>query len=240
MILDKKKILLVDDVQLFLEQEKTFFHREQFDLFVARNGVEALRIVRQNRPELVFMDLYMPEMGGDECCRMIKADEELCKIPVIIVTKGVSEDDFERSWKSGCDDIIVKPINRHYFMAITKKYLNIQFRATPRFIARLRIRYGENAENLLTDYCINLSTGGIFIETSDCLPIDTILSIEFILPENERTISCKGRVAWLNESDSISDQKLPVGMGLQFLDISPDDMNAVGQYIKQEALMPYW
>ncbi|HTP64303.1 MAG TPA: response regulator [Geobacteraceae bacterium] len=238
--MEKKKILLVDDVQLFLEQEKTFFNRAQFDLLLATNGVEALEIVRENRPDLVFMDLYMPEMGGDECCRRIKSDDELCKIPVIMVTKGVSEEDFEKSWRSGCDDIIVKPINRHYFMAIARKYLNIQFRVTPRFIARLRIRYGENAEKLLTDYSINLSTGGVFIETEDYLPIDTILSIEFILPENEKTICCRGRVAWLNSAGAMVNPNLPAGIGLQFLDISPEDMNAVRQYIKKEALMPFW
>ncbi len=238
--MEKKRILLVDDVQLFLEQEKSFFHREQFDLILANNGVEALRMVREQRPDMVFMDLYMPEMGGDECCRLIKSDEVLCKIPVIMVTKGVSEEDFERSWRSGCDDIIVKPINRHYFMAITKKYLNIQVRVTPRFVARLRIRYGEQSEMLLANYSLNLSTGGVFIETTDYLPVDTILSIEFILPDDKRSICCKGRVAWQNRPDAMVNPNLPAGMGLQFLDISLEDMNAVRQYIKKEALMPFW
>lgn len=238
--MEKKKILLVDDVQLFLEQEKTFFHRGQFELLLADNGADALRIVREERPDLVFMDLYMPDMDGDRCCHTIKADEELRKIPVIMVTKGVNEEDFERSWQSGCDDIIVKPINRHYFMAITRKYLNIRFRTTPRFIARLAISYGENPEKLLSDYSINLSTGGVFIETADYLPVDTILNISFILPENERTICCKGRVAWVNHPELLANPNLPAGMGLQFLDISLDDMNAVRQYIKNEALMPFW
>lgn len=238
--MEKKKILLVDDVHLFLEQEKTFFNRGQFELLLANSGKEALRIIREERPDLVFMDLYMPDMDGDTCCHMIKLDEESRKIPVIMVTKGVNEEDFERSWQSGCDDIIVKPINRHYFLAITKKYLNIRFRATPRFIARLRISYGENPGKLLTDFSVNLSTGGVFIETADYLPVDTILNIEFFLPETERTIGCKGRVAWVNHSKLLSNPNLPAGMGLQFLDISLDDMNSVRQYIKNGALMPFW
>ena len=238
--MEKKKILLVDDVHLFLEQEKTFFNRGQFDLLLADNGNEALRIIREERPDLVFIDLYMPDMDGDKCCHLIKSDENLRKIPVIMVTKGVNEEDFERSWQSGCDDIIVKPINRHYFLAITREYLNIRFRTTPRFIARLRISYGENPEKLLIDYSINLSTGGGFIETTNYLQIDTILNIEFILPENERTICCKGRVAWVNHPELQVNPNLPAGMGLHFLDISLDDMNAVRRYIKQAALMPFW
>ena len=238
--MEKKKILLVDDVHLFLEQEKTFFHRGQFELLLADNGNEALRIIREERPDLVFMDLYMPDIDGDKCCHIIKSDEELRKIPVIMVTKGVNEEDFERSWQSGCDDIIVKPINRHYFLAITKKYLNIRFRTTPRFIARLRISYGENPEKLFMDYSINLSAGGVFIETADYLPVDTRLNIEFLLSENERTINCKARVAWINHPELLVNPNLPAGMGLQFLDISTDDMNSVRQYIKNEALMPFW
>jgi uncharacterized protein (TIGR02266 family) len=239
--LEKRKILLVDDVHLFLEQEKTFFNRGQFELLLADSGKEALRIIRDERPDLVFMDLYMPDMDGDKCCHMIKSDEDLRNIPVIMVTKGVNEEDFDRSWQSGCDDIIVKPINRHYFLAITKKYLNIRLRATPRFIARLRITYGKkNSEKLLTDFSINLSTGGVFIETADYCPVDSILNIEFILPEEQKTIGCKGRVAWINHPEHLINPSLPTGMGLQFLDISLEDMNAVRQYIKNEALIPFW
>ena len=71
----KKKVLLVDDVQLFLEQEKTFFNRNDFELLLARRGSEAIRIIREEKPELVFMDLYMPEADGDRCCHMIKSDK---------------------------------------------------------------------------------------------------------------------------------------------------------------------
>jgi len=238
--MEKKKILLVNDVQHFLEQEKTFFHRDQFNLLLANSGVDALAIIREEKPDLVFMDLHMSEMDGDKCCRIIKSDQELHKIPVIIVTSGVNEEDFDRSWQSGCDDIIVKPINRLYFMAITKKYLNIQFRKTPRHIARLRMHFGTNQETLLTEFSLNVSTGGVFVETENLLPIDTILALEFILPQNVETIRCNGRVAWVNRPELMVNPNLPVGMGLQFINIAINDMNAIREYIKKEALMPFW
>jgi len=238
--MEKKKILLVNDVQHFLEQEKTFFNRDQFNLLLANSGVDALAIIREEKPDLVFMDLHMSEMDGDKCCKIIKSDQELHKIPVIMVTKGVNEEDFDRSWQSGCDDIIVKPINRLYFMAITKKYLNIQFRKTPRHIARLRMHFGTNQETLLTEFSLNVSTGGVFVETENLLPIDTILALEFILPQNVETIRCNGRVAWVNRPELMVNPNLPVGMGLQFINIAINDMNAIREYIKKEALMPFW
>ena len=238
--MDKKKILLVDDVQLFLEREKTFFNRDQFELLLANSGLEAIGMVREERPDLIFMDLHMPDMDGDKCCHVIKSDGELYKIPVIMITDGVDEEDFERSWSSGCDDIIVRPINRLYFQAITKKYLHIQFRKTPRHIARLRVHFGTNQESLLTDYAINVSTGGVFIETSTIIPVDTILAVEFIIPQNVDTIRCEARVAWVNRPELIVNPNLPIGMGLQFVNISPNDMKAIREYIKKEALMPFW
>jgi uncharacterized protein (TIGR02266 family) len=238
--MDKKKILLVDDVQSFLDRERSFFNRDQFSLLLANNGLEAIGIVREERPDLVFMDLHMQDMDGDKCCHIIKSDSELSRIPIIMVTDGADEEEFERSWSSGCDDIIIKPINRLYFQAITKKYLHIQFRKTPRHIARLRVHFGTNQENLLMDYAINVSTGGVFIETDTVLPVDTILAVEFILPLNVETIRCEARVAWLNRPEQMMNPSLPIGMGLQFLNLSPNHMKAIREYIKKEALMPFW
>jgi uncharacterized protein (TIGR02266 family) len=238
--MDIKKILLVDDVQSFLERERSFFNRDQFSLLLANSGLEAIGIVREERPDLIFMDLHMQDMDGDKCCHIIKSDSELSRIPIIMVTDGADEEEFERSWSSGCDDIIIKPINRLYFQAITKKYLHIQFRKTPRHIARLRVHFGTNQENLLMDYAINVSTGGVFIETATLLPVDTILAVEFILPQNVETIRCEARVAWLNRPEQMMNPILPIGMGLQFLNLSPNHMKAIREYIKKEALMPFW
>ena len=66
-----------------------------------------------------------------------------------MITAGINEEDFEKSWQAGCDDIIVKPINRHYFNAIVKKYLPVVERTAPRYIARLRVQYRLDEETLL-------------------------------------------------------------------------------------------
>ena len=240
--MDKKKILLVDDIRLFLEQETNLFNRDDFEILVARNGIEALEIIKETIPDMVYMDLYMPGMDGDKCCHFIKSDERLRHIPVIMVTQGSNDEDFERCWQAGCDDIIAKPINRHYFLAIAKKHLNIQSRKAPRFAASLQVQYqcGDDPDRVLSNYTVNLSTGGIFIETADLLPIDCSLKIEFILPEDGRIIKCTGRVAWLNHPESIKNQSLPVGMGLQFINLSMDEMDSIRQFIKDQALTPHW
>jgi len=238
--MNKRKILLVSDVQLFLEQEKTFLNTGDFTLLKAFSGTEALEIVRNERPDLVFMDISLPDISGDKCCYTIKSDEGLGEIPVIMITDGVNAEDFERCLQAGCDDIIIKPINRHYLLAIAHKFLNVRHRKTPRFVARLLVQYGTDQGSLRSDYSVNLSTGGIFVETGSFLPIDTPLTIEFILPQKDISIRTKGSVAWINHPELKIKPNLPVGMGIQFLGISSEDMEAIGQFIKNEALMPFW
>jgi uncharacterized protein (TIGR02266 family) len=238
--MDRKKVLLVDDVQLFLEQQKSFFNRDEFQLLCARSGDEALRLAAEQKPDLIFMDLYMPDMNGDRCCRAIRKLPELAEVPVIMLTAGVDPSDFERCWAAGCSDIVPKPINRNYFNAVLKKHLPLAVRETPRYVARLRVRYGLEQELELGNYSINVSTGGLFIESSTVLTEGTALALSFLLPEREREIRCRGRVAWVNHPEMIKNPALPSGMGVQFLDLSLDDLQAIRDFIREGGLLPFW
>src|ERR1039457_5256601 len=121
----KRRILLADDARLFLEMEKAFFSRKHFDVHLAHNGREVLDALAEERvlPHLIFMDLHMPDMGGDECCRLIKSIPRLENIPVIMVTTAGREDDMRLCREAGCDDIILKPINRHMFMETVTRFI---------------------------------------------------------------------------------------------------------------------
>jgi uncharacterized protein (TIGR02266 family) len=234
-----KKILLADDVELFLELEKTFFHRQGFELLVARTGREAYDKAVAERPDLVFMDLFMPQMNGDEACRLLKADPAYAAIPVVMVTQGGREEELQRCRLAGCDDIVLKPINRHHFLATARKFLAVADRAAPRVRARLLIHHGPQFREPLTGYSVNISTGGVFLETEKILPPDTALVLEFNVPSNPPpVIRCRGRVAWVNSPDKILNPRLPVGMGLQFLDLGLNDLESVREFIKQQCLSP--
>jgi len=238
----KKTILLVDDTRLFIEQEMCLINRDNIEVLVAHNGVEALKTIAEKRPDIVFMDLYIPGMDGDRCCHTIKSDKNLCHIPIIMIVEGVNQEEFERCRQAGCDDIIVKPIKHLFFTAQIKRHLNIQLEKTTRFIAPLRIQYycDDDPDKVLSSYSVNLSTGGMFIGTKELLPIDSPLNIEFILPEDGRIIKCSGRVSWLNHPESIINQDLPTGMGLQFMNLSMDDMDSLRKFIKNQVLTEDW
>ena len=81
-----EKILLVDDVRLFLELEKTFLRRVVCEILTASSGEEALEVLRLERPALIVLDDQMPGIGGLETCRRIKSDPDLRSTIVLMAS----------------------------------------------------------------------------------------------------------------------------------------------------------
>lgn len=238
--MDNKKILLNDDMDLFLELEKTFFRRGEVDLLVARTGAQACNMVETYRPDLVFMDLFMPELNGDVACARLKENSDLRSIPVVLVVTGGNEEESARCRRAGADAILAKPINRNLFVATSNQFLRLTDRVAPRIAARLSVHYGTGSQRLLTQYSVNISAGGLFLETPEPLPVETPLSLEFTLPDMRDKIRCRGRVAWINHPESLKRSSLPPGMGIQFLDLSLEDMHSIQRFVKTECLTPSW
>jgi uncharacterized protein (TIGR02266 family) len=113
-------------------------------------------------------------------------------------------------------------------------------RANPRYLTRIAIFYGSYQKKILTDYSINMSTGGVFIESSMILPEDTELTVKFNLPDSDTIISARARVAWLNDPLDLKKASLPPGMGLQFLTLSMEDMHTIRTFLDKGEFMPTW
>lgn len=235
----RKKVLLVDDVDLLLELEKTFFWRVEIDLLLARDGRKALEIIKDEKPNLVFLDLHMPVMSGDVCCRRVKSNPSLRDIPIVMLPHEGNEADLKRCREAGCDTVVFKPINRHHFIAVARKFLHLKCRAAPRVKARLQIHCGSDPDHLLKKFTFNLSTGGVFVETPELQPVDTPLIVAFEVPELKGAISCRARVAWVNRPEDKMKPLLPPGMGIQFLDLSLEDLEAIFAFVKKEFLSPH-
>lgn len=110
----------------------------------------------------------------------------------------------------------------------------------PRFLARIAVFHGTGQKKLITDYTVNISTGGVFLETTKILPLDAPLTIKFSLPDTERIITCTARVAWKNDPVALKKPSFPPGMGIQFLDLSPDDFQSIRLFIIKGDLIAIW
>lgn len=235
----KKKVLLANNTDLFREVENSFLYRDEYELLFADNGVSAYEMAAAEHPAVIFMDIVLPELNGDECCRRLKAHPELRNIPVIMVAHGDRDEELQRCKRAGCDDLLLKPINRQLFIETCRRQLQISQRDAPRVALRLSVYYGIGAnERELHEYSINVSTGGLFIETADPPEASTPLRLEFFLPGQEQPIRCLGKVAWLNAEAGQKNPQLPKGMGVQFVDMSLEDMRLIRSFIMQELVAP--
>jgi CheY-like chemotaxis protein len=107
----KKKILLVDDSSTTLMMERLLLSRSPYELMVARDGREAVTRATLERPDLILMDVVMPNMNGIDACRELKAQESTRNIPIIMVTTRSEAETMERGFASGCNDYVTKPID---------------------------------------------------------------------------------------------------------------------------------
>lgn len=237
--LGRKKILLPNDLDLFLELKRTFHNREDLDMLSTGSGAEAYAMTKHYRPDLVFLDLKMKEMDGDECCREIKHNPELNSTPVTMIIDSLRPDLLKRCRDSGCDNILSKPFDPEQLSETVRRYQCGTVRTALRVDARLRVRFGQK-QNLLTSYSVNLSTGGLFLEMAEPLPAETPLDLEFDLPDQGPLVSCRGRVAWVNPPDRSRKKQFPPGMGIQFLNLTMEDMDKIRDFVKRQSISPAW
>jgi two-component system cell cycle response regulator DivK len=90
----------------------------------SRDGLDALKLTRQLRPDLIIMDIQLPEVSGVEVTKWIKNEEPLKAIPIIAVTAFAMRGDQEMILQSGCDSYISKPIDNKNFIAVVERFLN--------------------------------------------------------------------------------------------------------------------
>lgn len=119
------RLLLVDDHQLNIRVMYEMF-RHDYEVFIALNGEQALEKCFELKPDLVLLDVVMPRMDGYEVCRRLKADPELCDIPVIFITSHFDEADEVRGFELGAVDFIHKPVNPIITKARVKTQLQLK------------------------------------------------------------------------------------------------------------------
>lgn len=108
-MLEPAKILLVDDQPLNLQTAFAVLSQESYQIIVARNGSQALQLATDQQPDLILLDVMMPDLDGFETCKRLREQEATESIPVIFLTARTEEADIERGFAVGGVDYIVKP-----------------------------------------------------------------------------------------------------------------------------------
>ena len=119
----RKKVLIVEDIELNMKLFHDLLEVHGYETLQTRDGREALELARQHRPDLILMDIQLPEVSGLDVTRWIKADESLKRIPVIAVTAFAMKGDEEKIRNGGCEAYIAKPISVTNFLETIERVL---------------------------------------------------------------------------------------------------------------------
>jgi len=113
-----RRILLVEDNELNRDMLSRRLSHRGFQVILAGDGRQGVEAARREQPDVVLMDLSLPEMDGWQATRLLKADAATCTIPVIALTAHAMVGDLEKALEAGCDDYATKPVNLPLLLGI--------------------------------------------------------------------------------------------------------------------------
>jgi two-component system cell cycle response regulator DivK len=117
------RVLIVEDNELNMKLFHDLLEAHGLTILMVRNGIDALSVAKKERPDLIVMDIQLPEMSGLEVTERIKSDPDLKPIPVIAVTAFAMKGDEERIRAAGCEAYLSKPISIDRFISTVKSFL---------------------------------------------------------------------------------------------------------------------
>lgn len=227
------KVLLVDDVDFFREVMRDYFQRTPVEILMARSGAEAIEVARQERPNLIYMDVAMPGLNGLETCRKMKQDPELASIPLLLIFTPVRDAGIGEVTASGCDGYLVKPFGREEFLNLGHRHLFQLERRERRVSCQMTIDFsiaGRKFQGIGAD----ISAHGFYVEFRDELPPDKKIRFRFLLPTvSSRPIEGSGRIAWVNQGFPRCNLSLPQGFGVEILSLDAEAWEVIQAYLEK-------
>jgi two-component system cell cycle response regulator DivK len=119
----QKTVLIVEDNDLNMKLFHDLLDAHGYRVLQTKDGMEALSIARQHMPDLILMDIQLPEVSGLEVTKWIKEDDKLRHIPVVAITAFAMKGDEERIREGGCEAYVAKPISVRSFLETVKQFL---------------------------------------------------------------------------------------------------------------------
>lgn len=177
------KILLVDDVDLFLELERSYLDGCGYDLVTASSGEETLKRLDKIAPDILLLDFYMPGMDGDEVCRLIRKSKRWQHLPILMVTAAGKTEEVQQCLQAGCDDYITKPVNKQELREKVQRLLGeVKRRKDERVPVKLPVQVREG-DRLHVASAHDLSVSGVYLKSTE--PLTENAGIEIRLEAND-------------------------------------------------------
>ena len=179
---NKYNVLIIDDTPKNIQVVGNFLQNEGYVLSFATTGEEALKILSKEIPDIILLDVIMPEINGFELCEKIKSIEELKKIPILFLTIKTDSESIIKGFESGGVDYITKPFNPHELLARIKTHLKLTD------IQKELERVNNEKESIIEDRISEVKRLGVILEQTeeDIIITDIEGNITYVNPAFER------------------------------------------------------
>jgi two-component system cell cycle response regulator DivK len=118
-----KSVLIIEDNDLNMKLFRDLLEAHGYATLEARDGIEGLKLAREALPDLILMDIQLPEVSGLEVAKWMKDDERLRGIPIVAVTAFAMKGDEDKIRQGGCEAYLAKPISLTTFLETVERYL---------------------------------------------------------------------------------------------------------------------
>ena len=232
---DKKTLLIVDDVELFIQLQISHLGHQRYNIHTARSGADGLEKARSLKPDLILMDLFMPDINGDQICRILKEDPATSSIPVVLVSSGARGMSKTASVSSQCDGLIFKPVRRDLLLSVVENLLGTNVRIRD----RVNVCIPGTATQDELEYPVTIHTlsgDGAFVEIREKPIRGDLMELTFTLPDKERKVHVRtAAVVWCGSLGHDG----PEGAGVFFLTIDQEMKKQISSFVqKQISLNP--
>ncbi len=218
-----KKVLLINPAAGSPDWAGHLLGRNDIRVFTAATAEEGLRIHREEKVNLLFTDIDLPDMGGDELCARIRRDLTLRKVSVVIVCSNVPGEK-RRADTCGANGQLMKPVMPEQLDDCLGKLLAVPTRQDCRVLVRTQI-YGERGTSTLFCTTHNISVAGLLVDSDDFLAVGDRVSCMFFLP-GPRQITAVGEVVRATRTSRIMNQ-----YGIRFISLFPQSQREIENFI---------
>jgi CheY-like chemotaxis protein len=218
-----KKILLSRSLKAAIEQEKGFLSREYIKIFLASSGEELFNLHKKEHVDLIVSDLDMPKVYGDKVCSLIRKDDSLKKVSIIIVCNN-KKADIARCQACGANAFMTKPVNPVELVRKIIKLLHVAERISLRIILNVGMKVKSRYRFFYAN-SENISSKGILFETYEVLTEGENITCSFFIGNNH--VTTNGKVVRAIEGAQGNHY------GAQFVNLSPLTKARIEEFVER-------
>jgi len=218
-------VLIADDSKLFLEMQKGFLARTGFEVLAAETGLRAVELAHQRPPNLILIDLNMPDLDGAATCAAMRRDPKLALLPIIVMSATGSEQIREYCLHAGCTEFVSKPERPDELLGLVARILASRRRKSTRITVIFGVAGSLRGRQVIGS-ATDLSSTGLLLVSNVSLEVGAVLELEFVVPKDHHTIKVKGKVVRaLPPSGAVFEA------GIHFIDIPQGDQESILDYV---------